>query len=56
VYHAIDTGEGGTAAVIAVRIELFLGEDIPTCLQEGQKQVSHGEGKKEDKKGKNKIK
>jgi hypothetical protein len=32
VHHAIDTGEGGAATLTAMRIELFLGENITTCL------------------------
>lgn len=39
MHHTVDAGEGGSAAVVAMRIELFLGEDIPTCLEEGQKSV-----------------
>jgi hypothetical protein len=32
MHHAIDTGEGGAATLAAMRIELFLGENITTCL------------------------
>jgi hypothetical protein len=32
MYHAIDTGEGSAATLAAMRVELFLGEDITTGL------------------------
>lgn len=32
VYHAINAGEGGAVATIAVRVKLLLGEDIPARL------------------------
>lgn len=32
MHHTIDTGEGGTATLAAMGVELFLGENIPACL------------------------
>ena len=32
VYHAINAGESGAVATIAVRVKLLLGEDIPARL------------------------
>lgn len=32
MHHAIDTGEGGAATLAAMGIELFLSENITTCL------------------------
>lgn len=33
--HAVDTGEGRAAALVAVRVELLLGEDIAAILKKG---------------------
>lgn len=32
VHHAVETGEGGAIALIAMGIKFLLGEDIPTAL------------------------
>lgn len=32
VHHAVQAGEGGAIALVAMGIEFLLGEDIPTAL------------------------
>lgn len=34
VYHTIDASEGCAPALVAMRVKLFLGEDITTSLGE----------------------
>jgi hypothetical protein len=46
MHHAIDTGEAGTVALIAMAIKFLLGQDIAAILDSGRCQlpVSEDEG------------
>ena len=40
VHHAVDAGVGGAATLVAVRVELLLGEDITASLETPTQRVS----------------